>query len=72
MIRIDHFRGFEAFWEIPGHEPTAINGTWVPAPAMRCSRAWSRSSARLPLVAEDLGVITEGSTRCAASTACRA
>ena len=38
MIRLDHFRGFEAFWSIAADEPTAVNGQWIKAPGMSCSR----------------------------------
>ena len=59
IIRIDHFRGFEAYWEIPDDEPTAINGTWVQADGDALFDRLQREFGRLPLVAEDLGVITE-------------
>jgi 4-alpha-glucanotransferase len=59
IIRIDHFRGFEAFWEIPGDAPTAIDGAWVPAEGDALFARLEREFGRLPLVAEDLGVITE-------------
>ncbi|HBG94356.1 MAG TPA: 4-alpha-glucanotransferase [Chromatiaceae bacterium] len=59
IIRIDHFRGFEAFWEIPGDEPTAINGTWVQAEGDALFARLQHEFGRLPLVAEDLGVITD-------------
>lgn len=59
-IRIDHFRGFEAYWEIPGDEPTAINGEWKPGPAHTFFDAVKAEFGDLPIIAEDLGVITEG------------
>jgi len=59
IIRIDHFRGFEAFWEIPGDAPTAMDGTWVPADGDALFARLEREFGRLPLVAEDLGVITD-------------
>jgi 4-alpha-glucanotransferase len=59
IIRIDHFRGFEAYWEIPAHEETAINGTWVEAGGDALFARLEQEFGRLPLVAEDLGVITE-------------
>lgn len=59
-IRIDHFRGFEAYWEIPASEPTAINGQWVPGPAHDLFEAIKDELGVLPIIAEDLGVITEG------------
>jgi 4-alpha-glucanotransferase len=58
LIRIDHFRGFESYWRIPAEEPTAIKGRWVPAPGEALLRALLEEFGELPLVAEDLGVIT--------------
>jgi 4-alpha-glucanotransferase len=58
VARIDHFRGFEAYWEIPAGEPTALNGRWVPGPGRRLFDALEESLGRLPLIAEDLGLIT--------------
>ena len=63
VIRIDHFRGFEAFWEIPASEETAIAGHWVSAPGDRLFASLKRHFDYLPFVAEDLGVITEAVTR---------
>ena len=59
-VRIDHFRGFEAYWEIPADEETAVNGRWVKGPGEGLFRALRRRLGRdLPVVAEDLGMITE-------------
>lgn len=58
LMRIDHFRGFEAYWEIPAHEPTAMHGRWVRAPGEALFEALLAEFGELPLVAEDLGVIT--------------
>jgi 4-alpha-glucanotransferase len=58
IVRVDHFRGFEACWEIPASEPTAINGRWVQVPGARLFDALLARVGRLPLVAEDLGLIT--------------
>ena len=58
IVRIDHFRGFAGYWEIPGNEKTAINGKWVPGPAADFFEALNRQLGRLPIIAEDLGVIT--------------
>jgi len=58
-IRIDHFRGFVAYWEIPADEPTAINGRWVNAPGMELFESLLAQHSELPLIAEDLGIITE-------------
>jgi len=58
LVRVDHFRGFEACWEIPASEPTAINGEWVSAPGAALFETFLKKFGRLPLVAEDLGLIT--------------
>lgn len=58
IVRIDHFRGFEAYWEIPGTEPTAVVGRWVKGPAADFFAAMERQLGSLPIIAEDLGVIT--------------
>ncbi|MFH0811350.1 MAG: 4-alpha-glucanotransferase [Pseudomonadota bacterium] len=57
-VRIDHFRGFVAHWEIPATEKTAINGRWVEAPAMDFFAQMVKQIPRLPIIAEDLGIIT--------------
>ncbi len=58
FVRIDHFRGFEACWEIPGGAETAMEGHWVKAPGEALLNALCDAFHALPLVAEDLGVIT--------------
>jgi 4-alpha-glucanotransferase len=58
LVRLDHFRGFEAYWEIPGSEPTAVNGQWVPGPGDDLFNVLRRELGSLPLIAEDLGFIT--------------
>ena len=58
VLRIDHFRGFAAYWEIPISCPTAVDGRWVPAPGKELFAAIARALGELPIVAEDLGVIT--------------
>lgn len=58
LLRIDHFRGLAAYWEVPAGEDTAMNGEWVAAPGADLLAALTRRRACLPLVAEDLGVIT--------------
>jgi 4-alpha-glucanotransferase len=59
LVRLDHFRGFEAYWEIPGHEQTAVNGRWVQGPGARLFEALEQAlGSSLPIVAENLGVIT--------------
>jgi 4-alpha-glucanotransferase len=57
-VRLDHFRGLEAFWEIPAAEATAERGRWVPGPGAALLEALQRALGALPLVAENLGVIT--------------
>lgn len=59
IVRIDHFRGLEAAWEIPATEETAINGTWVPAPGDALLGAIKQALPEINLVAEDLGIITQ-------------
>ena len=58
IVRIDHFRGFESFWEIPAAEETAINGRWVKGPGRRFFKKMEKSIGTLPIIAEDLGVVT--------------
>ncbi len=58
IIRIDHFRGLESAWEIPANEDTAINGAWVKAPGKALLNAIKAEHGTIPLVAEDLGIIT--------------
>ena len=58
IVRLDHFRGFEAYWAIPAEEETAINGEWIKAPGLELFRALEAALGPLPLVAEDLGLIT--------------
>lgn len=57
-VRVDHFRGFAAFWEVGAGEPTAVHGRWVPAPGRELFAAVRRALGSVPLIAEDLGVIT--------------
>jgi len=59
LVRIDHFRGFEAYWSIPAASETAINGEWVKAPGEQLFNALHEAFGKLPLVAEDLGIITK-------------
>jgi 4-alpha-glucanotransferase len=58
IIRLDHFRGFEAFWAIPAEDETAIHGEWVKAPGAALFTALNNKLGDLPLIAEDLGLIT--------------
>lgn len=58
LVRLDHFRGFEAYWEVPAGQTTAIGGRWVKGPGAAFFRAIIERLGPLPLVAENLGVIT--------------
>lgn len=58
MIRLDHFRGFCGFWQVPACEPTAENGLWIPGPGARFFSAMKERVPGLCILAEDLGVIT--------------
>jgi 4-alpha-glucanotransferase len=58
-IRLDHFRGFEAYWEIPADAPTAEKGQWVKGPGTSMFRAAENQLGKLPIVAEDLGMISD-------------
>ena len=59
ILRIDHFRGFEAYWSVPAGEKTAINGKWIKGPGIDLFKAIKKSLGDLPVIAEDLGVITD-------------
>ena len=59
VIRLDHFRGFEAYWAIPAEEETAMNGKWVRAPGAALFSRLREALGDLPFIAEDLGVITK-------------
>ncbi len=59
VLRIDHFRGFEDYWEVPAGEETAENGRWVPGPRGELFRAIQEALGPLPIVAENLGYITK-------------
>lgn len=58
FVRIDHFRGFEAYWEVPGDEKTAVNGRWVKGPGEKFFATIKSYLGEMPLIAEDLGIIT--------------
>src|SRR5262245_48539141 len=58
VVRIDHFRGFCAAWQVPAGEPTAVNGRWVPGPGLDFFTRVRTGLGGLPLIAEDLGEIT--------------
>ncbi len=59
IVRLDHFRGFAAYWEVPGGMTTAEKGRWVPAPGEDFLTKLQQTLGDLPIIAEDLGVITE-------------
>jgi 4-alpha-glucanotransferase len=58
ILRLDHFRGFEAYWEIPADEETAIHGRWIPGPGKDFFIAVQNKLGKLPFIVEDLGLIT--------------
>jgi 4-alpha-glucanotransferase len=58
IVRIDHFRGFDAYWEIPATEATAVIGKWIKGPGQAFFDAMEANLGQLPLIAEDLGFIT--------------
>ncbi|CAN5639780.1 4-alpha-glucanotransferase [soil metagenome] len=58
VARIDHFRGFQAYWEVPADEETALNGRWVPGPGRAFFDRLRQEIGELPVIAEDLGLIT--------------
>ncbi len=58
VVRLDHFRGFAASWEVPGKDTTAENGSWVDVPGAELFTALKRSLGNIAVIAEDLGVIT--------------
>jgi 4-alpha-glucanotransferase len=58
IMRIDHFRGFEAYWEVPAGETTAINGQWIKGPGAELFSVMQSELGELPIIAENLGVIT--------------
>jgi 4-alpha-glucanotransferase len=58
IVRIDHFRGFAGYWEIPADEPTAVKGRWLPGPGAPLFKAIANALGPVPIIAEDLGVVT--------------
>ena len=58
LVRLDHFRGFAAYWEVAGDAATAVDGRWVAGPGAALFRALDTALGRMPIVAENLGVIT--------------
>jgi len=60
IVRLDHFRGFEAYWAVPYGNDTAVEGQWDPGPGHDFFRVVKEKLGELPIIAEDLGVITDG------------
>lgn len=58
QVRIDHFRGLVAYWEVPALEPNAVRGSWQEVPSREFFKALGRRFRQLPIIAEDLGIIT--------------
>src|SRR5262249_40957594 len=58
LVRLDHFRGFVAYWEIPAADPTAEHGHWAPSPGRELFAVMKALLGPLPVIAEDLGIIT--------------
>lgn len=58
MVRLDHFRGFEAYWAVPYGEKTARNGAWIPGPGLEFIRTIQQALPKLKFIAEDLGLLT--------------
>lgn len=58
LVRVDHFRGFEAYWQVPAGEATAIHGEWIKAPGQEFFETLNQRLGSLPILAEDLGIIT--------------
>jgi len=58
IVRIDHFRGFESYWAVPADAKTAIDGKWVKGPGVALFAAMENKLGQLPIIAEDLGIIT--------------
>lgn len=59
VLRIDHFRGFQDYWEVPSNEKTAVNGTWQPGPRMELFNAIKNELGDVQFIAEDLGIIDD-------------
>lgn len=58
VVRVDHFRGFQAYWQVPAGEETAMNGEWIEAPGADFFETLGQRLGQLPILAEDLGIIT--------------
>lgn len=60
LVRLDHFRGFDASWAVPADCPTAVKGRWMPVPGAKLFETFRKQLGHLPFIAEDLGLITPG------------
>src|SRR6185503_10113919 len=60
LVRLDHFRGFDASWAVPADCPTAVKGRWMPVPGAKVFETFRKQLGGLPFIAEDLGLITPG------------
>lgn len=58
LVRVDHFRGFANYWAVPATAKTAIEGKWMPGPSDKLFEAFQQAIGHLPIIAEDLGLIT--------------
>ena len=72
IVRLDHFRGFEAYWSIPASDETAIHGEWIKAPGLALFQALEARSARCHWSRKTSASSLRKSTRCASKWACRA
>lgn len=63
VLRIDHFRGLDAYWEIPAHHKTAEHGKWKKSPGKKFFESIKKEMGELPIIAEDLGFMTDGVTK---------
>ncbi len=68
IVRVDHFRGFADYWEIPAVEPTAVNGRWLPGPGQALFDAIATALGPVPIIAEDLGLLSQPAKDLLAST----
>lgn len=60
VIRLDHFRGFEAYWEVPFSSPDSSYGSWTQGPGLKFFKTLEEKLGTLPIIAEDLGFLTPG------------
>ncbi len=69
VIRLDHFRGFEAYWEVPFSSPDSSYGSWTQGPGLKFFKTLEEKLGTLPIIAEDLGFLTPASSTCATTQA---